>query len=372
MPPAALRLLPGSSLQFGPPRRTASWAQIRRDKHIVWRQLAPERVDFCPPPFTCNDRSNPLADGRRIVWPETGVADIPGARLLDENAWVVGPGDRFLADFCYVGPSRHSRGYHLTTLNEPRRLPGTTLNLCSAHSAHNFFHFAIDAIARAELVERAGFTWEDFDHIVLPRLKSRMTDEILANLGVPAGKVVHLKWRDHVWCDRLIQPSFPGPLACTPRWVFEFYRRWFPVVSGERGRRLYFPRRGDRHPSNESEIAAMLKSRGVEAVDPLTTPNLRELLATASHVVGVHGAGLANLVFCAPGTRVLELMPSDIAAHYNRWFYYSLCHSGDLPYGVVIGKSQRRRLTSFSPQSPGPFEIPLDDLERGLEALLRP
>jgi len=305
-----------------------------------------------------------------VAWPETGVAVLSEARILDEHAWVVGRGDTFLGDLCYLGTSRQSRANQIIKLHPPQRLAGRTLNLCSANAVTNFFHYVIDSVSRFELIQRAGFTWSDFDRVLLPRFGSAMTLEIEAAMGLPTEKIVRIGRREQYICETLIQPSFPGPVACTPPWVVEFYRKLFPPTPGDVRRKLYFPRRGNRHPSNNEQIAARLADLGFETVDPVATPNLRQRMAEATHIVGVHGAGLANLVFCAPGTRVLEIMPTEISKYYNRAFYHVLCSSADLPYGAVVGESQRLRLMPYSPQPKAEFEVKLPDLDAGLAALL--
>lgn len=370
LPRSTLRLLPGTSAHFGPPRRVARWPEIQRQPGVHWRPVLPARTEQLPPPFFCSDPSNPLAHGRAVDWPDTGVAEIPAGRVLDEHAWVVGPDDTFLGEFCYTGLTRFSKVNHIIKLHPPRYLPGRTLNLCSANAVTNFFHFVIDSISRVELVRRAGYTWSDFDHILFPRFSSATTEQIVDASGLPREKLVRIGRREQFQCDVLVQPSFPGPLACTPAWVFEFYRRLFPIPARPRTRKLYFPRRNNRCPRNEALVAARLAAAGFETVEPTTTRSLRTLMAEASHIVGVHGASLANLVFCAPGTRVLELMPTEISEHYNRWFYYTLCASGGLDYGVLIGRSRRQRLTTFSPQPKTKFVIDPPDLERALDALL--
>jgi capsular polysaccharide biosynthesis protein len=46
----------------------------------------------------------------------------------------------------------------------------------------------------------------------------------------------------------------------------------------------------------------------------MTARQQMRVFGEASHVVGVHGAGLTNVLFCAPGTRVLEILPALCAA----------------------------------------------------------
>jgi hypothetical protein len=370
-PRTVLRALPGSSLQFGPPRRCARWRDYQRRFGGEWREVFPARTTELPPPFFCNDSRAVFSRvaGRR--WPAVGVATLREGRILDEHGWAVGVDDTLLGDFCLWGNSRLSRVNHLLKLRPARRLPGRTLNLCSAQAGVNFYHYLMEGVGRAALVRGAGFRWDDFDQIVLPRFRSAATAEVDRALGIPNAKVIRMRRHEQFICDFLIQPSLPGLLAQPPAWLIEFYRELFsPPADARRGRRLYFPRRGVRQALNSEEIDALVTEHGFETVDPMKTPDLHERLATATHVVGLHGAALTNLVFCQPGTRVLEIMPGDIAHHHNAAYYYTLCGNGGMPYGAVVGPSRRERLLPTGPQSWSEFHVPLDDLAQGLAALL--
>jgi capsular polysaccharide biosynthesis protein len=54
------------------------------------------------------------------------------------------------------------------------------------------------------------------------------------------------------------------------------------------------------------------------------------LFQSAEFIISPHGAGLANLVFCEPRTKVIELMPS---AEF-RPFFWLLSDKLDLVYGL--------------------------------------
>jgi len=370
VPRSVLKWLPGTSRVFGPPRAWASLDEYGRQRKMEWLSLCPSRAEVLPPPFFCNRSAEQFERVAQITWPETGIAILPNGRILDEHGWIVGEDDTFLGELCYTGNRRHSRVNHIIKLHPPRFVSGRTLNLCSANAVTNFFHYLIDSLSRYDLVTRAGFTWNDFDHVVLPRFSSPMTERVDAAVGVPLEKVIRMGRREQLVCETLFQPSFPGPLACTPPWIVNFYRKLFSVPTQPGKRRFYFARQGKRSPANAAAIAERMAAHGFETVDPTSTPDIVQLLSEAGYVAGIHGASLANLVFCPPGTRVLELMPTDISEYYNRAFYYTLCASGEMPYGVVIGQSQRLRLLETSPQSKTPFHVNTADLDRGLEALL--
>jgi len=200
----------------------------------------------------------------------------------------------------------------------------------------------------------------------IPRFPGATAAWVLKRLDLPVEKTIYLDGRDQFSCETLLQPSYPGFVASYPAWVIEFYRRNFPSPSIEQRRRLYIPRKGKRGLTNAAEVERELLSRGFEPFEPAGATELDQKFADVAHIVGVHGAALANLVFCRPGTRILELMPSD-----TPWpFYYSLCSSGGMPYGVVVGKSliERRRKTQVPPNSA--FTVPIDEFRAALTELL--
>jgi capsular polysaccharide biosynthesis protein len=62
------------------------------------------------------------------------------------------------------------------------------------------------------------------------------------------------------------------------------------------------------------------------------------LFYDAEVVVAAHGAGLANLLFCGPSARLVELFPHSFVIPT----YYLLCCALGLPYRLVRGKEPGR------------------------------
>ena len=366
MPRAMWRILPGSSATFGPPRRWQSWASYKQTKSVDWLPAYPATAGEFPLPFWPHDGTLPFKNGTNFQWPEQGVAQIPNARVVTAHGWCVAPNDIFLGDFSFGGNRRTSFAYNLTFHNRPRHLNGVTLNLCSAHAASNFCHWLLDAVSRLELFHRSGLRFESVAQILIPRFPGKTADWILERLDLPPKKLIWPGVKDQFRCEILLQPSYPGFVASYPDWVLEFYRRKFPATKVEGGRLLYIPRRGKRGLVNETEVEAELLSRGFERFEPAGQTELHLKFADVSHVVGVHGAALANLVFCQPGTRVLELIPSD-----TPWpFYYSLCSSGGMPYGVVVGKSLRERRSKIEVPTNAPLTVPMGEFRAALDVLM--
>jgi hypothetical protein len=76
-------------------------------------------------------------------------------------------------------------------------------------------------------------------------------------------------------------------------------------------RLIYIKRTTSRRVANAPELEELLGKSGFEVhvMEDLTVAEQIELFRHAAFVIGVHGAALANLVFCPPGTKVIELAP---------------------------------------------------------------
>jgi tetratricopeptide (TPR) repeat protein len=131
--------------------------------------------------------------------------------------------------------------------------------------------------------------------------------------------------------------DFHHPAHLCARWALDFLRTQLQVRPAGRTRRKIFISRADavgRNLINSSEVEGALRERGFDIVT-LSGRNARdqiELFSSASHVVGVHGAGLTNVLFSPPGTRVLEVLPPLVATEA----YWTLCSQLGHTYSCLI------------------------------------
>ena len=88
--------------------------------------------------------------------------------------------------------------------------------------------------------------------------------------------------------------------------------------------------------SNQEEIFEKLKLQGFEWMDPMnySFEETAKIINSAETIVGVHGAGLANTVFCQPNTKYIQLANNSGSDNiYQRIAEFMLCN-----YRVVYGK----------------------------------
>jgi hypothetical protein len=107
-----------------------------------------------------------------------------------------------------------------------------------------------------------------------------------------------------------------------------------------RGGRLLFLSRGaarKRRLTNEAELEAIATSRGFERFEAVPGNHAEQVrrFADADVIVGVHGAGLTNLLFARPGSSVIELFPANCMKSTYLWLSNRLNH----PHYPLIGTS---------------------------------
>jgi capsular polysaccharide biosynthesis protein len=105
-------------------------------------------------------------------------------------------------------------------------------------------------------------------------------------------------------------------------------------------RRIYVARTdaSRRRMVAEDDLIRILLARGFHIVTPgvLSFAEQVRLFAGANLVVGIHGAGLTNIVFCHPGTLVYEILP----AHYTNACFCNLAYNCGLRYWADAFESE--------------------------------
>jgi capsular polysaccharide biosynthesis protein len=249
-------------------------------------------------------------------------------------------------------------------------VPGTTAVL-SAPGGNTYYHWLFDLLPRLYLIQRAGYNLRDVDHIIVNSTRFAYQRETLATLSVDMNCVMSSDAHRHIQCETMLLPSFPGKSGDPPKWVCDFlHRALLPDDACELNshpstpRRLYITRQSaaTRRLHNHDAVLHRLANLGFTAVtlETLTVAEQARLLHGADVIFGVHGSGFTNLVFCRPGTRLLELhSPNEQPDCYE-----ALSRRVGIRYVTLIGR-----------RSPDPYRISdvvvdPDLLERTLLPLL--
>jgi len=222
---------------------------------------------------------------------------------------------------------------------KPAELAGRHLSLLlGVHTNH--FHWLLMNFARIALLDRADL---QLDSILVPAGLTPLHLEAIRHVeplqGIPLRPVRRgesLRVRSLVLPWNIASGSGVNPAAVA------FLRDLIPSKAVSGTRRIYIDRRQSpvRRLINEDELINGLHKMDIEPVrlEGLSLRAQANLLREANLVVAPHGAGLANIVWAASGTRVIELVPSGV----TNWCYRHLAAASGHVYDCVLGRSHPR------------------------------
>ncbi len=251
--------------------------------------------------------------------PDDFVFEIANARLLGPDGWVVGAEDTFLPEtsFWTFSATRNRLHQHPVYTRKKafaeRFLPGLTLSLASEHSIGSPHHLLSDGLARLPLVLSAGYRALDFNWVYLPRPVGHNIDLLVDRLGIARERVLDWQPQVDLRCEHLVACRFPGLPGNPPPQTIRFWQqRAMGDARASPGGRVYLSRQNARRClADAAPVERLLAEAGFTTCYPDRDPLTAQHCQRARYLVALDGSNLANLVFCAPGTRVLVLCPTD-------------------------------------------------------------
>ncbi|HEV7300600.1 MAG TPA: glycosyltransferase family 61 protein [Tepidisphaeraceae bacterium] len=286
---------------------------------------------------------------RTRTLPARFVALIEDGRVYGEGN-VITPDDQLLADVSrttaggqFADTDKHPI-FTKKLLPPLRKVKGNVAVLSALHG-RGYYHWMFDVLPRLQLLTEAGFTGDSVDRYLVNNYVSRFHIETLNILGIPREKVLESHWNPHIRAEQLIVPSLVGDTGHIPAYACDFLRNTFlPKVSADvpdSPKRLYFNRGQVTHRkvTNEAAVVELLGRHGFKSITLEDLPLMEQikLMANADVVVVPHGAGLTNIVFCKPGTKVIEFL-SPVAVNV---MYWTLCNQVGLEYHYLLAEGER-------------------------------
>lgn len=269
--------------------------------------------------------------------PASFIASVQEGRIWGLNGAIISPDNKLLADVSieFNKPEQHSI-FSQSEIKEPDYMD-KTIGVAASAAGWNYYHWLFDILPRFYLLQKHGI---EVDGYAINPIEKAFQQETLNRIGVHTDQLIQLNKQTHFCAAKLIIPSLPGDSGHMPKWVCDFLRREFldpACLEPEKCKRIYISRKnaGYRKVANEIEVIEKLASFGFCPVvlENLSVMEQAQLFAAAKFVVAPHGAGLANLVFCQPGTKVIEIF----SPFYVNVCYWALSNHMDLEYYYALG-----------------------------------
>ncbi|QYJ03943.1 glycosyltransferase family 61 protein [Nocardioides panacisoli] len=282
--------------------------------------------------------------GERDTVPARYTLEVTDGRLVGEWGATVTPGgvlDYQSSGYFGLSGWREHPVFLAPRLPPVEHVPGTVLSLTTRGTTGNYYHFLYDALARYGIF-RECLPDVSVDAVVVPHAAGYQR-QLLELAGVPGP---HLQPRaDRTYrADRLLVPSTPNQDLAAPHWVTNWLRERLPPSGRtDTPRRLYLSRGqqpASRRYVEEAALWPRLERRGFVSLDPgsLSVQEQIDTFAGAEVILAPHGAGLTNLTFCRPGTKVLELF----AATYVHLGLWTIADAVGLDYRYLVADGPSR------------------------------
>lgn len=265
---------------------------------------------------------------KRAVWRLTG------ARILKYAVFSLRR-RKFYTSFTHILPfSRIARLKLLFRLLTPAQTLDKGIWITDEWSAE-YYHWLNDALPR--LISVTHLAGKDF-RVVLPAFyrERPYIPQTLALLGIEPyfynpGKQLKIK--------TLLLPAHTSPLGNSNPDLINRLRRLLAVKSeAAPHRKIYISRQKAkvRKVVNEAAVIGCLEGHGYEVhfFEDYTVAQQIALLSQAVAVIGLHGAGLTNMLFMPPGGQVLELRNEEDRNNC----YFALASDLGHPYYYLTNK----------------------------------
>ena len=328
----------GRHFSAPPPHNMRTAAELNLKTTIIHPSLA---APLAEPRQVFPDYAERLVRRREAIgFAPAFVASPLGATVLGEGHVLADPAT-LLADTTTDFHRHPEHHFLLAEKAVPEPVPlGGSLAVVASPGNDNYFHWTLVSVPRFQLLEQSGAAPDAY----YANKKHRFQREWLDMLDIPPERVVDATPATHLRPDRLILPSFFGTESLPRPEAIDFLRGFVPAQRGNSPEKIYISRADARRRRlrNEREIEGILQKKGFKTVYP-GQMGIREqmvLFAGAREIVAVHGAELTNLVYCTPGTRVVELLPPT----YPNPCFRELAGLCGLCYTTLFGTGSHRLL----------------------------
>ncbi len=198
----------------------------------------------------------------------------------------------------------------------------------------NYHHWLITLISKYSILKKS---WIKIDKYIVDTNAS-FHKEWLKALGLSEDQIISADFQKNYQFDNIVCTSDSTIYGNIQPWVKDLLWETFiiPANKTPANTKIYIKRISNRKIANEQEFEDYISAQGFEihSMEGLTIKKQAELFHQASIIISPHGAGLTNIVFCRPGTKIIEIFHSQtIFGHY-----YLMAGSLGMDYYPVLGK----------------------------------
>tara|TARA_A100000164_G_scaffold236809_1_gene210304 strand:- start:28 stop:1125 length:1098 start_codon:yes stop_codon:yes gene_type:complete len=208
------------------------------------------------------------------------------------------------------------------------KIRGKVFNLCQGDSGNNYFHFLFDIIPKIYLLKtKINLNKIDYFYVSDPK---KWQINIFKILGISKKKLLSSKTNKHIFANEIYAVDHPWynkgyiqqNVKKIPKWIINQNRKNFLNISKKNlKKKIFLDRSQSKYNhcqiANINDIMKLIVEKKFHIAKPehLSFKKQINLFRDSSIIIGAHGAAFSNIIFCKPGTKIIEIIPSD---HPNR------------------------------------------------------
>ena len=214
-----------------------------------------------------------------------------------------------------------------------KKLKGSTASILTGGGGNNnYWHWMYDSLSRINLLEK-NFNLNYFDFFLVPDKKYKFQIETLKLLGIERRSISSKKYK-HTYSKVVVATNHPWQFSNSahkdiekiPKWISMWLRKKFLKFKSKKKfySKIYIDRSdseySERKIMNENEIKKFLlkKKFKILRLSEFSIIEQIGIFNSAKIIVGNHGAGFTNLVFCKKNVRVVEFRDINSAKLFKK------------------------------------------------------
>ena len=235
-----------------------------------------------------------------------------------------------------------------------KKITGKVFSLVQGASGSNYFHWLFDLLPKIEILFKNDYL-KKIDFFYLPTINSFIL-RTLKSYGIKEKQLINSSIQKHIEADEIFafehlyikKGHFHNSFGKIPKWIIFFLRKKFIKLKKEISfNKHFFIDRSDSKfehykINNQVELKKILKKNGFDYIQLSKIDWYKQIYMfnNAKTIIGLHGAGLANLVFCRKNTKIYEILVKN---HSQINLYKNISKKIRLNYKKIIIPNKKNK-----------------------------
>lgn len=191
----------------------------------------------------------------------------------------------------------------------------------------NYFHFYSDVFTKLHLINTKSTHLKKLPLIVSREISETRTFKFFSTLPVASEFNWYVQDAGEIIRTQKAHILQPMPYATAHwMWVKDLVKDYLKPFDPNKKIFINRPAKTGRYIANFEEIRPVLEEEGFEIAE-MENKTIEEqiaLLSSAGIVASIHGAAMANILFCDPRTKILEVTAAECVNSHYYWLATAL------------------------------------------------